>query len=503
MPLEPVQVDLSRLTTRQSLSRYNLDSRLDNVINNGVGLESVYGQRLVHDLAKKKYGSLQDSDIGLLIKDGSEVRSMFLTSIGRDVIDTESPSGGVNKGNAFVCVGSRVYKIFGDSQEPWLCGYVNNALGPVHWAESQNQNTAEVFLYLTDKSISGLFRLNILDIYPAIQPIGNELPYVNGSSTEKAKPAFISFRGHRLLLSCENSTQFFFSVLNPDGAARGGMFPAANFYATETKADRTVRVIGLDVVYAFGSQTAEVWRDNNDAYNPYTTSINGNRLEGMLFPDVVALRGNELYYFDNYRRLCRMSGGRHEVLSDRAMERAWDGKLFSNAFTIYANGCFIACFQDSAGFTIGYNTRSNSVSELSCLKNVRAAQGGMLCSRDGKLCEFDDSSCTMAGGEVISKSVQFEVLNSHNHFSLRLVEIDYSMQTVPDGSPLNNQAFLFVSPDGLEWSDARVISLDSHEKTIKEYGFGLCHKMQARILFTNSSPVVFNSATFHIQGARK
>jgi hypothetical protein len=223
----------------------------------------------------------------------------------------------------------------------------------------------------------------------------------------------------------------------------------------------------------------------------------------MMFPDAVAMHNNEVYYFDNYRRLCRMASGRHEVLSDRSMERVWDGKTFANAFMIYANGCFIACFQDFHGFTIGYNLRSNSVSVLSCLANVRSAQNGILCDSDGHLCEFDDTSYTMADGEVISKSVQLEVLNSRNRFSLRCVEIDYSIQTVPDENPLNNQAFLFVSPDGLEWSDARVIDLDMHENTAREFGFGICHKMQAKILFTNSNPVLFNSVTFHIQEARK
>jgi hypothetical protein len=472
------------------MSRYNLDSRLCNVVNTGGGLESIYGQRLCRDL------------------DLTNVRSMHKTSIGKD-------ESGINTGDTYICAGDEIFKIFGDRQKPYNVGSMSasdkignviSKTGPIYWAESQGQNTDHVYLYICDKQ--NLWRLNMLENYPNLENLSEALPFVNGSKEDRAIPSFISFRGHRLLLTCSNSTQFFFSGLDPDsfggeGNPLGEMFPGLNFYCTETRADRTVRVIGLDVVYAFGSQTAEVWRDNNDAYDPYSTSINGNYLEGMLFPDAVAVHNNEVYYFDNYRRLCRMAGGRHDVLSDRSMERVWDGKVFFNAFMVYSNGCFMACFQDGEGFTIGYNLKSGSISELSCLKNVKAAQNGILCGKDGKLCEFDDSSYAMHDGEVISKSVQLEVLNSNSRFSLRCVEIDYSIKTVPDSAAINNQAFLFVSPDGLRWSDARILNLNMHENTARAWGFGICHKMQARLLFTNANPVVFNSVTFQTQGGRK
>jgi len=109
----------------------------------------------------------------------------------------------------------------------------------------------------------------------------------------------------------------------------------------------------------------------------------------------------------------------------------------------------------------------------------------------------------MADGRVIEKLVQLEVLSNLNRFSLQSVWIDYSIKTVPDEAAINNQVFLFVSPDGLKWSDARILNLDMHTKTVKSFGFGLCSKMQARLMFTNANAVVFNSVTFLIEGASK
>jgi hypothetical protein len=495
--MEAITADLSKLTTRQSMSRYNLDSRLDNVINTGGGLESIYGQRHIR-------------------KTEGPVRAMHRTSIGRDNTDS------VNDGNIYIVAGRMLYKLHSNISEPPLhCGELLTDSGTVTFAESQGQNIregSEIYLYICDQL--RLYRIDIMNPSAKIELIpATALPIVNGTERKRGIPSYISFRGHRILLTCSNSTQFFYSMLNPDilshndliGADENGqpaglpaqIFKNDAFYSTEAKADKTQRLIGLDLIYAFGTKTVEVWRDNNDNYDPYTTSINSAYLEGTAFPRAIAILGNEAYYFDSLRRLCRMAGGRRDVLSDRAMERVWDGRDFSNAFAIYTNGCHIAVFQTDDGFTIGYNTKSGSISELSCLSNVAAVSEGYLCDRDGYLCEFDDNAYTMPDGSVIEKTVQLEVVHSINRFSLRGIMIDYSIKTVPDNAALNNQVFLQVSPDGLTWHDRRILSLDLHSKTVKAYGFGLCGKMHARLIFTNANPVVFNSVTFLTEASAK
>jgi hypothetical protein len=491
--MQTIAADLSKLTTRQSLSRYNLDSRLDNVINTGGGLESIYGQRLIKSLG------LQN------------VRAMHVASVGM----------GGGEGNIFIIAADEIWSISrangGSFTMPISRGKVATMSGSVTFAESQGQNIgAEGFAYLYICDGIRLYRVDMLSKLSEREDITNAMPIVNGTENTKGIPSFISMRGHRLLLTCSNSTQFFYSRLDPDSIPiedinnpsedipdEDRMFPALNFYSTETKADKTLRVIGLDLIYAFGSKTVEVWRDNNDAYDPYTTSINGAYLEGMAFPDAVAIIGNEIYYFDNHFRLCRMSGGRSEVLSDRSSERIWDNKRFGNAFAIYTNGCFIACFQTYDGFTIGYNTKSGSISEMSCLSKVRASQEEYLCHKDGNLCVFDDRTYTMADGEIISKTIQLEVIHSLRRFSLEEIIIDYSIQTIPDIAAINNQVFLFISQDGLIEGDARVLSLELHSNALRAHRFGLCGKMRARIVFTNSNPVVFNSVTFLIEETAK
>jgi len=484
--MQQVSADLSKLTTKQSLSRYNLDSRLDNVINTGNGLESIYGQQFLRKL------------------DIINVRAIYKASIGIGL------DGSVNSGNLYILAENQFWMVTPEEDsEPILCGEITTSNGTVTFAESQGQNLEGiVYIYFCDGM--SLYRLNALTLKPEIENLKNALPMVNGTDNVRGQPSFISYRSHRLLLTCLNSTQFFYSETNPDKFAKNSqehpldkMFPSDNFYSTETKADRTLRIIGLDLIYAFGTKTIEVWRDNNDAYDPYTTSINGNYLSGLSSPHAVAILHNEIYYFDDLLRLCRLSSGRLEVLSDRSNERIWDGKKFNNAFVIYVNGCFIACFQATDGFTIGYNTKSGSISELSCLSNVRAVSEEYLCDTEGNLCAFNDHTYTMANGNVISKIIQLEVLHNLKRFSLQSIMIDYSIKTIPDEAEINNQVFLFVSPDGLNWRDARVLNLDMHTKTIKSFGFGLCSKMHARLVFTNANPVVFNSFTFIINGGTK
>jgi len=480
--MQQVSADLSKLSTQQSLSRYNLDSRLENVINTGKGLESIYGQKLIREL-------------GL-----SNVRAIYKASIGVD-------GATINEGNIYVVAETKIYKIPSKDGEGIIeCrGGLQSNGGELSFAESQGQNIGNngfIYLYICDGM--GLYRLNLLAAYPEIEDISQAVPIVNGTQNTRGIPSFISFRGHRILLTCSNSTQFYYSAIDPDSKKNlADIFPTLNFYSTETKADRTLRVIGLDVIYAFGTKTIEVWRDNNDSFDPYTTSINGNYLTGLSFPHAVCILRNEVYFFDNHRQLCRLASGRLDVLSDRSTERIWDGKEFARAFVLYTNGCFMVCFQDAAGFTLGFNTQSGSMSVLSCLSNVRGGTEEYICDINGNLCAFDDSTYTMADGSVISKIMQLEVLNSLNRFSLRSIAIDYSIKTVPDNEAINNQVFLSVSPDGLNWHDPRILNLDKHSKTLKSFSFGLCSKMHARLLFTNANPVVFNSVTFSIEGAMK
>ena len=479
--MQQVSADLSKLSTQQSLSRYNLDSRLENVINTGKGLESIYGQKLIREL-------------GL-----SNVRAIYKASIGVD-------GATINEGNIYVVAGSDIYKIPSKEGEKIKCsGNLLSSDGELSFAESQGQNigkNGKIYLYICDGL--GLYRLDLLAAYPEIKDISQAVPIVNGTTGTRGIPSFISFRGHRILLTCSNSTQFYYSAIDPDSKANvTDIFPTLNFYSTETKADRTLRVVGLDVIYAFGTKTIEVWRDNNDSFDPYTTSINGNYLTGIRFPHAVCILRNVVYFFDDHRQLCRLAGGRLDVLSDRSTERVWDGKEFARAFVLYTNGCFIACFQDYEGFTLGYNTQSGSMSVLSCLSKVRGGAEEYICDINGNLCEFDDGKYTMADGSVISKIIQLEVLNSLNRFSLKSIAIDYSIKTIPDSEAIKNQVFLSVSPDGLNWNDKRILNLDQHSKTLKSFGFGLCSKMHVRLLFTNSNPVVFNSVTFSIEGATK
>jgi len=479
--MQQVSADLSKLSTQQSLSRYNLDSRLENVINTGKGLESIYGQKLIRELRLQNVRSIYKSSIGV---DGTEI----------------------NKGNIYVVAEREVYKI--PSKEEYSIikcrGGLQSNGGELSFAESQSQNIdteGRIYLYLCDGM--ALYRINLLAANPEIEDISQGVPIVNGTTSTRGIPSFISFRGHRILLTCSNSTQFFYSETDPDSRPIGKMFPVDNFYSTETKADRTLRVVGMDVIYAFGTKTIEVWRDNNDSFDPYTTSINGNYLTGLSFPHAVCILRNEVYFFDDHRRLCRLVSGRLDVLSDRSTERIWDGKEFAKAFVIYTNGCLIACFQDGEGFTLGYNTQSGSISVLSCLSKVRGGMEEYICDINGNLSEFDDSKYTMADNSVISKIIQLEVLHDLNRFLLRSIAIDYSIKTVPDNDAINNQAFLSVSPDGLNWRDPRILNLDRHSKTLKSFGFGLCSKMHTRLIFTNANPVVFNSVTFSIEGAMK
>lgn len=479
--MQQVSADLSKLSTQQSLSRYNLDSRLENVINTGKGLESIYGQKLIREL-------------GL-----PNVRVIYKSSIGAD-------GATINEGNIYVVAEREVYKI--PSKEEYSIikcrGGLQTNAGELSFVESQSQNIdndGRIYLYLCDGM--ALYRINLLAANPEIEDISQAVPMVNGTTSTRGIPSFISFRGHRILLTCSNSTQFYYSETDPDSKPIEEIFSSAKFYSTETKADRTLRVIGLDVIYAFGTKTIEVWRDNNDGFDPYTTSINGNYLTGMRFPHAVCILRNEVYFFDNHGQLCRLAGGRLDVLSDRSTERIWDGKKFAKAFVIYTNGCLIACFQDGEGFTLGYNTQSGSISVLSCLSKVRGGIEEYICDMNGNLCTFDESTYIMADGSVISKIIQLEVLHNINRFSLRSIAIDYSIKTVPDNDAINNQAFLSVSPDGLNWRDPRILNLDRHSKTLKSFNFGLCSKMHARLLFTNANPVVFNSVTFSIEGAMK
>jgi hypothetical protein len=331
------------------------------------------------------------------------------------------------------------------------------------------------------------------------------LPFVNGSDTELAVPARISSYEHRLLLTCSNSSQWFYSnIITTDEV----VFQSDAFYSTETRSDKTKAIIGLSNIFALGSNSIETWTSTGGSgpYDgvvddgPYGTNTNGSILFGVKYESAISILGNDLYFiaygqgFEDY--IIQLNAGGYEVLTTPEQQRIIKQHVFYKSFVCKTLGAPCICFKAYDGFVFCYNSLTKTFSELSDFKDVSDSFLDEYILTDQGIAKLDENITS----ETI-KEIKLPIVPGMNRFILRELDLHYSLVGLKDVVATNNQIFVSCSRNGgSNWTEERTYTTNQNTGTIKMFSFGFMNtSCQIRIRTTHSRPIQFDNITLKIE----
>ena len=136
------------------------------------------------------------------------------------------------KSTPYTVLGNSLYRI-NDDKSLYLIGEVRNATGMVSFAENQSQGV-DAYGYVCDDVT--VYKWLLKEESPVLTEI-DRLPLVNGSTDERAIATYISYNTYRLILTCGNSNQWYFSGISDN------KFDDTAWETTESMPDQTVRLL--------------------------------------------------------------------------------------------------------------------------------------------------------------------------------------------------------------------------------------------------------------------
>ena len=186
------------------------------------------------------------------------------------------------KSTPYTVIGNSLYRI-NDDNSLFLIGEVRNATGMVSFAENQSQGT-DSYGYVCDGVT--VYKWLLKEESPTLTEI-DRLPLVNGSTDERAIATYISYNTYRLILTCGNSNQWYYSGLSDNN------FTDTAWETTESMPDQTVRVIShASTIKAFSRYSLDIFAYTSSATDPYDVPTGGSSNIGCESGDSIAVTGD-------------------------------------------------------------------------------------------------------------------------------------------------------------------------------------------------------------------
>lgn len=385
----------------------------------------------------------------------------------------------------FIC-GNRIYsttnfKAFNDR------GQIGTEQGSISWAESQSQNTAFVYLYFTDSV--NLYRINILSPQTPNILINDYLPPVNGKA-EIAVPRYLSYYQHRLLMTCVNSNQWFYSEVDPDTKGKDEMFNGGlNFYTTETKADKLHRIMATDMIYLFGERTTEVWQPTGNYQNPFVSNTATNFGVGTTQPQSIIDHQNNVYFVGTDNCLYILTSGRMHKISFGDLNFYFEG-LITHAFPLQTNNNRFVVFKRQKADPILFNPANSTFTLIPALDNFLSSfwLDGEYNGLAGLTVASKQNQTALAySGDALVREIKTPIVFPDSRVFINQFEFNYTINPLANPeNPEDNQIFVSHSPNGGQtWSEPRTITVASNQGIIRLYGFGWAHNLQFKITCSN------------------
>lgn len=410
--------------------------------------------------------------------------------------------------------GSNLFRVNNDTTLTSVGGNINNRVGNVSFAENQDQTLTNTFGYICDGD--RVYKWNLKDEAPSLSEI-DQLPIVNGSQTEVAVPAYITYYNYRIILTCANSNQWYYTDQNSSN------FENDYFYSSESSPDQTVRVIEhCNNLFVLSKYSYEIFTATNVADDPFGTTPGSNGKIGCVCGDSVAKCGDYMLWLgqgvtaNNRVYLADASGnvvnvtprGVENYLSDWKYKTASKGFAWSeNGLTFYA----LTSKQDDQTLVYCVETKLWHLRGTSSDGRRHFWEPASAISFNGKtyyatnvdnwlLQERD--TCVDHENRPVVRLWQSPIYQSTlNCFKLKQMRIDIDV----GGCPTPEDMVVQVSWDGGKtWSDRYPIDLGvygQYTALVSGYAFGSGYNLVARFLSSTQTPVVLYQWRLTIESA--
>lgn len=478
--------------TDRSLSTFGNNTRLINVYSNPTP-----NGRSEFELRSLEGSQVVTSAVPAL--NGQGCRGLFKTSIGPESV-----------GNV-----PQIYGVFGDSlfrfngNTPVFVGQVKNSSEFVTFAESQEQGTTNVKGFVCDGTLIYEWEIRAEDsaVASSYAEIGY-IPYVNGSATEKAVPANITYYNYRLIMTCKNSNQWFYSGLNDS------IFNDADWYTSEFKNDRTIKAVSNGgSIWLLNNNSLEIWTRSGDATDPFTTPMGNQHNIGLASIQGTAQLDADIYWIGNgdtsTAGIFKGTGtGNVSRISTPGIEiiiNAWKYRSQTKAFAYRLNGCsFIVFTSVNDDQTIAYCVETGKWSERSTSNNgyvhywdvIYTAIGndGVMyfgTANSNNLCKFNSNLALDHNGYPITREYSSPIfIDNLQRFVIRQIKLDIECGTGPSYID-EPEVYLQVSRDaGKTWGERRMLQLGKrgqYKTQVRSFGFGVARDFVIR--FGTSAPI--------------
>lgn len=236
-------------------------------------------------------------------------------------------------------------------------GKVVNSSRICTFAENQDQ-TGEVRGYVCDGFAVYEWKLKESDGSVSDSFKNIDLPYVNGSDTEKAVASYITYNTYRLIISCSNTNQWFFSDLN------SGTFQNLSFETSESNPDNTVRATSFGGnIWVQSRFSFDIYSYTGSASDPFDVVSGGTGRIGCASGDSVAVCGDLMLWLGQirdggYRVYMAYPSGSITAASNPGIERlmrGWTSARTARAFCIQIDGLtFYVITSKNDNITLAY-----------------------------------------------------------------------------------------------------------------------------------------------------
>lgn len=387
-------------------------------------------------------------------------------------------------------------------------GQLSLSTRKVSFAESQEQGSSRVWAFVCDGALIYKFDLTADDseVASTFAQTG-KMPYVNGSSVETAIPSAITYYNYRLLFACTNSNQWFYSGINDS------VFDSANFYTSESSADKTKRVFGIGGnLWVFSETSYEIFARTGSTKNPFSSPFGNSGTVGLVGYDSICELDNTVFWIGSGRTAnCGVysgsANGKLTKISDNGLDNVLrDCKYLESAkgFAYRYNGVSHIVFTSAGdGLTISYEVESNSWSLRSSSKNGKQSYWDVTeavvsyngdcyvgSTRTNQLAKLTTDSVLDSELNPISFLWQSPIfIDNCKQFTLKQLVIDVEAGKSKSYTD-EPELFLQTSRNGESWGERRVLRLGKrgeYNKQIRQYGFGACRNLVIRI---GGSPTV-------------
>ena len=272
--------------------------------------------------------------------------------LGSRVVATVNPTAGVGgrgmfnastgpqsrgyKATQYTVIGNSLYR-FNDDLSTTLIGEIKSGANLVSFAENQSQGT-DSYGYVCDGT--SVYKWNLKEESPSLTEV-DRMPLVNGSEDERAVATYISYNTYRLILTCGNTNQWYYSGIADNN------FTDTAWETTESMPDQTVRVIShASTIKAFSKYSLDIFAYTSSATDPFDVPTGGSSNIGCESGDSVAVTGDYLAWLGQSIGhvgavyLMDASGGikRISTPAQETIIRSWKYRETAKGFWLHERG---------------------------------------------------------------------------------------------------------------------------------------------------------------------